>query len=170
MAKRTDAHAPAVYVARAERTGLLKVGTTANLDRRLAELSRLTKGAVTLVARLPGDAQLERHLHALCAADLVAGEWFRPGAAVLALVEKAKGAVRALDAARGGQGGGGDGASAAFAPAAFPRWLAIELRPAPLSACPCVRRTNGRAYALARCGACNGAGVVESLSATAEAA
>jgi hypothetical protein len=82
-----------VYVIRSDKSGqpLLKIGTTTDLHRRLNELRRRTQGTVTLLATWPGDDTLERQLHHLCRADLVAGEWFRPSDQVLALVARMRG-------------------------------------------------------------------------------
>lgn len=151
---RPEAPLSQVYVVRSERTALLKIGTTTDLPRRLNELSRLCKGAVTLVATLPGDAQLERHLHALCAADLVAGEWFRPSEHVLALVTLARDAARWADVVRA------DAASVTSIVAPpRPHWFAVEWRDV-LPLCPCVRPATGLLYAAGNCPRCNGAGVL----------
>ncbi len=145
---------PLVYVVRSERSGLLKIGTTTDLNRRLRELSRLCRGAVSLLTTLPGDAQLERRLHALCAADAVAGEWFRPSESVMGLVASAKRlAVRAGD--------GGEGTPPTRL-ATSPVWFAVVLRDPLLPVCGCVQTVVGVAYARARCPHCNGGGVLPS--------
>lgn len=176
-----------VYVIRSDKSGapLLKIGTTTSLHRRLRELARRTQGPVTLLAAWPGDDTLERALHRACSADLVAGEWFRPSDQVLALVARMRGRAGAATPAFSHgptftarealhlappqhlvAGGCGDaperfaGTVRGASPATqiFPPWLAVEIHEG-LTACGCVRRADGRAYAQGACKICHGAGV-----------
>ena len=48
----------------------------------------------------------------------------------------------------------------------LPPWLAVEIHEG-LTACGCVRRADGRAYAQGACGVCHGAGVVTAPDTTA---
>jgi hypothetical protein len=70
--------------------GLIKVGFTRNVAARMQSLSTATPGGVELLASCAGDASVERRLHRELATDHVDGEWFRPTAAVMAEVAKAK--------------------------------------------------------------------------------
>lgn len=83
-----------VYFARCEKTGLVKIGYTQDLDRRVGELRRLGAAPVVL-ATMPGNADTEHGLHARFADLRVDGEWFRPEARLLAFVEAVAGTVAA---------------------------------------------------------------------------
>ena len=158
-----------VYVIRSDKSGapLLKIGTTTDLHRRLRELARRTQGPVTLLATWPGDDTLERALHRACAADLVAGEWFRPSDQVLALVARMRGRAGAATPALSH---GPTFTARETATPILPPWLAVEIHEG-LTACGCVRRADGRAYAAGACGVCHGAGVTSlNLTAAARAA
>ena len=69
-----------------ERDGFVKIGYTANLNRRLDALGRggsfaegMTVGPVYLLAHIDGDEVLEKSLHRRFGADRIAGsEWFYP--------------------------------------------------------------------------------------------
>jgi hypothetical protein len=74
-----DSGEPSVYFA--ERDGLIKIGVS------IHPRSRVAGQAAALLATLPGDARTETALH-LAFADLrVEGEWFRPGPALLRLID-----------------------------------------------------------------------------------
>jgi hypothetical protein len=66
-----------VYFAEAELTGLIKIGLTTNLDKRLACLERATGSRMTLLVAFPGDWQLEKLCHMTFWRVRGLGEWFR---------------------------------------------------------------------------------------------
>lgn len=140
-----------VYVVRNDRDAL---------PRRMRELSRLCKGRVTCLATFPGDDTLERHLHAHCAADLVAGEWFRPSERVTLLIEEMR-----RKSARERPAETFPRTDSPFAPV-LPPWVAVQPREG-LAVCGCTRTVHGVTYAAGACAVCHGAGV---LSAHTEAA
>lgn len=169
MARRPT-HAPLVYVVRSDRSGLSKVGTTTDLDRRLGELSRHCKARVTLVAAAPGGRDVEEALHARLAAHCCAGEWFAPCPELDAVVAELRAVTAKGDAARH-SGGVAAAALPASSPqptaatlrarvlAALPPWLVVQER-AGLPACPCTTRVVHTTYARAACPRCHGAGVL----------
>lgn len=68
-----------VYFARG-RDGLIKIGFSSDVGRRMLEL-----GAEVL-ATVPGSVGVEFALHDAFADDLVGDEWFRPSATLLAFI------------------------------------------------------------------------------------
>jgi hypothetical protein len=82
-----------VYVV--EREGFIKIGWTANLERRLKDLSRgscaadgMTVGPVRLLFTIDGGRETERALHLRFAADRVQGEWFLPSTAMQSWIDE----------------------------------------------------------------------------------
>lgn len=70
------------YVRRA--SGDIKIGTTAGPAlHRVAQLRRV-HGDVDILATEPGGVDVEEHRHRQFAAERLDGEWFRPGAHLLA--------------------------------------------------------------------------------------
>lgn len=67
-----------IYFARRECDGLIKIGTTSQLGRRLSALRR-DHGTLTLLATQEGGFTKERALHERFAKLRVEGEWFRSG-------------------------------------------------------------------------------------------
>jgi hypothetical protein len=76
-----------VYFAEAK-DGRIKIGTSGNVERRIANLNGMVPGGCRLLCAIPGDAALEAHLHAVLAKHRVSGEWFEPALAVLEIVER----------------------------------------------------------------------------------
>ena len=79
-----------VYFLRNPATGLIKIGFSGGMQRRLWTLRREFPGA-ELLAHAPGNRHTEDALHAAFYADHVAGEWFRASprlnAAIIAINE-----------------------------------------------------------------------------------
>lgn len=78
-----------------ERDGFIKIGTTTNIAKRLAGLSRggdlrpdgATIGPVTLLVTHGGGRVAEQIQHQRFQADRIAGEWFRKSPELLAHIE-----------------------------------------------------------------------------------
>jgi hypothetical protein len=66
--------------------GEIKIGTTTNLQVRLASLITAASLKLTLLATIPGDEVLERWLHTHFKDDRLQGEWFTPSVRLLNLV------------------------------------------------------------------------------------
>ena len=69
------------YFARADHSGLIKIGKTVSLKRRLALLNSQSPEPITMIGVVPGTA-LERELHSELYGDLHHNEWFNPTAKV----------------------------------------------------------------------------------------
>ena len=76
-----------VYIVRAVGTGMIKVGITAEVDRRLAEIRALCPVPVEIVDVLEGATfDVERTIHGLMSKHRSHGEWFfEAGALPIAL-------------------------------------------------------------------------------------
>jgi hypothetical protein len=70
--------APRVYFVQPEVGGLIKIGCTLNIQKRLAQLRAHSAQPLRLLGALRGHRPLEMHLHERFAADRVHGEWFAP--------------------------------------------------------------------------------------------
>ena len=72
-----------VYLVRAETLGLIKIGRTANVPRRMNALRVASPDRLTVLAVLDDPAgMLERELHIRFAPDRRHGEWFQPSQAL----------------------------------------------------------------------------------------
>jgi len=58
--------------------GLIKIGWTSDLARRVNNLAVGASGPISVLATTPGGRTLEAHLHERFASDREQGEWFRP--------------------------------------------------------------------------------------------
>lgn len=69
----------AVYVIkrRGDTSGLVKIGFTNNVDRRLKDLSTATPEGFDVLYVFDGGRSLEAHLHELLSGSRVVGEWFQ---------------------------------------------------------------------------------------------
>lgn len=83
-----------VYFAQAK-NGPIKIGYSADVPRRLAQIARGMCQAVDLLATLPGDRRTEFYFHRVVREYRIMGEWFRPEPLVSQLVEAVK--ARGLD-------------------------------------------------------------------------
>lgn len=72
-----------VYFIQAGDDGLIKIGRSDNVERRLKALQRGAPVELRVLATFPGGAREEAALHLLLDADSSHGEWFRPTEAVL---------------------------------------------------------------------------------------
>ncbi len=75
----TDGH---VYILSALATGHIKIGVSADVDRRVTGLQTSVPGGVKLLHTEPGGPVRERELHAQFQADRVNGEWFKHSDAI----------------------------------------------------------------------------------------
>jgi hypothetical protein len=75
-AKRYD-HEQIVYFIRSELTGLVKIGTTISLRKRMSSLRNSHPGALTVLGTMPGTNQTESDIHHLFASDRIDREWFK---------------------------------------------------------------------------------------------
>lgn len=82
-----------IYFVRRE--GLIKIGTTTQLAKRVKAISRgscmpngMTIGPVEVLATMPGDRNIEEHLHRRFAEVRFQGEWFHETPELLALVAR----------------------------------------------------------------------------------
>jgi hypothetical protein len=65
-----------VYVIEAVGLGMVKIGTSRNLENRLADLRYLCPMDIALVKAVPGGKELEAHLHKRFHEHRSHGEWF----------------------------------------------------------------------------------------------
>ena len=86
---RPDASGRLVYFIRAERSGLIKIGSAANPQERLRSLQTGSPEPLSIVGVKPGGERLERALHAKFADFRSHGEWFHPSDELLAEMENA---------------------------------------------------------------------------------
>ena len=78
-----------VYFIQAGEGGPIKIGHAANVRRRVAGLRTACPTEILARGYIAGDEQTERALHRQFNDDRVRGEWFRPSAALLAVVAEA---------------------------------------------------------------------------------
>lgn len=71
----------AEYVYFAERNGLIKIGWTRNLPRRMKELDAL------LLAAVKGGRAVEKHMHAIFAPLAVVGEWHKDDGSIFGALD-----------------------------------------------------------------------------------
>lgn len=79
-----------VYFVQGEGGGLIKIGWTGNLKVRFRNLQCGIGEKLRLLADVPGGAEVEEYLHNNFEHLRVSGEWFRPGADLVDLIEKIK--------------------------------------------------------------------------------
>lgn len=65
--------------------GAIKIGTSENVPKRLATLSK-EHGPLAFLGEIPGDRPVELHLHDILAPHRLSGEWFAPHPDVIARV------------------------------------------------------------------------------------
>lgn len=81
-----------VYFVQAERTGLIKIGYTGALEKRLDSLRGGSAERLELLGHLRATRSLEYQLHSRFAAARLHGEWFRPVDDLLDFVRENAGA------------------------------------------------------------------------------
>jgi hypothetical protein len=74
-----------VYFVRREVDGLVKIGTSINVNRRMSWLAN-GAGPVTLLGTVPGGFDRENHIHRVFHDSREHGEWFRPTPELLAYI------------------------------------------------------------------------------------
>lgn len=78
---------PCVYFARFQKTGLIKIGMSTSIDRRLSEF-RNNGHEVDLLGFIPGGFQEERAAHERFSEDRVVGELFLPSLSLLTFIHE----------------------------------------------------------------------------------
>lgn len=73
---------------RNDHDGLIKIGATDNLTKRLNALRSANSSALTLIATMPADRWPEAALHDRFAHIRIRGEWFQPTAELLDFLEQ----------------------------------------------------------------------------------
>lgn len=66
-----------LYFIEAVNTGYIKIGRSANPDRRLAQLATGSPNALVILGKISGGAALESEIHRRFEVDRERGEWFR---------------------------------------------------------------------------------------------
>jgi hypothetical protein len=80
--------ASVVYFARRCSDGAAKIGTTGNVDQRLAGLRRDERCAVDLFGTMPGSFEEERRVHEMFLDARFRSEWFAPTAELLSFARR----------------------------------------------------------------------------------
>ena len=76
-----------IYMVQASPSGLVKIGYSGDLTRRIRVLMTGNSERIAVLATFWGTPGMERRAHEVVAADCHHGEWFSPTAAVLALAD-----------------------------------------------------------------------------------
>lgn len=76
-----------VYFAQERASGLVKIGQTRQLQRRICVLNSATAGGVDLIGSIPETDVTERAIHNLLSGHRERGEWFRPHDDVIRLAQ-----------------------------------------------------------------------------------
>lgn len=97
---REDERQPVIYFVQAENGGPVKVGYAQDLAARLVGLQTSHPEKLVVIATMTGDESTERELHARFAHLRVRGEWFSPGADLMAFVRSLASPVTARDTSR----------------------------------------------------------------------
>jgi hypothetical protein len=77
-----------VYFVQAATTGLIKIGCTGNVKKRLLELQAMNSEVLTLLGCRPGSLEEEAFLHERFADLRRHGEWFKPATELLAFIRE----------------------------------------------------------------------------------
>jgi hypothetical protein len=76
-----------VYFIQAEHGGPIKIGVTDRPDKRVAQLQIASPHKLVLLRAVPGEMREEKYLHERFTGARLSGEWFKPTAALLRLIE-----------------------------------------------------------------------------------
>lgn len=76
-----------VYFAHSASLGLIKIGCTANLKKRVRHLTVECGHRASLLLAMPGNRKRERAMHRRFRAHAVSNEWFRPEGKLAAFLE-----------------------------------------------------------------------------------
>lgn len=79
-----------VYFIQAEKDGSVKIGYTANIERRIKALQTSTPQKLELLAAIPASMAIEKSLHKKYKKYRISGEWFRSSQELLDDIEKYK--------------------------------------------------------------------------------
>lgn len=77
-----------IYFIRGTRSGMVKIGATDSLKRRLGELQTGSPEPLEVLALVEGGADQERMLHERFSDARALGEWFHPHNELLSFIEK----------------------------------------------------------------------------------
>lgn len=77
-----------VYFVRAGSDGLIKIGTTSDVEKRLAKMQTDSGVDLVLIGVLTGGQELERKLHEQFSLYRARGEWFFPHSEILTFVAR----------------------------------------------------------------------------------
>lgn len=91
-----------IYFVRAGRSGPIKIGVSAAVDVRLADLQVCNAEELFLLGTVAGTSKDETELHKRFSADHIRGEWFHSSVTLLKFIESINGGtlpkpIRALD-------------------------------------------------------------------------
>lgn len=75
------------FIQKANKEGLIKIGKSKDVSRRLMEIRHLSSDLVTCLLEIDGYGEEEKILHKVFAKDRVHGEWFRPSPALLEFIK-----------------------------------------------------------------------------------
>jgi len=79
-----------VYLIRQGESGPIKIGTSTDVESRLASLQTANPEPLHLLRTFDGDERIERAIHGRFAHLRLRGEWFKPGAELLAFAAEAR--------------------------------------------------------------------------------
>lgn len=65
-----------VYIVRCSASGLFKIGTSKNIQKRISQLQTSSPGTLDTIAIIPCEKSLEKKLHSMFSSRRVRGEWF----------------------------------------------------------------------------------------------
>lgn len=82
-----------VYFAQRGPNGPIKIGYSDDPARRLAEIRPLMPEPLTVLAVMRVERHVERLLHRNFASARIRGEWFKPSASILLLIDRLNGAI-----------------------------------------------------------------------------
>lgn len=80
-----------IYFLRAGTSGPIKIGTSVNVDSRIATLQTGCPDELRLIARIRGGSGVERMLHQKFDRDRIRGEWFKPSSELVELIKELTG-------------------------------------------------------------------------------
>ena len=80
-----------VYFLQAEQGGAVKIGRTNDVERRVADIQRMSPVPLQVLAIAEGGAALETRLHQKFYDDKKHGEWFSPSEGLMAMIEYYRG-------------------------------------------------------------------------------
>lgn len=76
-----------VYFVQARKMGLIKIGYSTNVQKRLQALSTGCPDALDLLCVVKGNQRLESSIHQKFAEERVKGEWFSPSSRILSFIK-----------------------------------------------------------------------------------